>query len=494
AFAVSEAGVLAEIEAVAQACQRLRREYRVVGIAEYHQLPEVLAGADEPLVFNMVEGFAANPGQANYVPALCAAFNKGCTGNNTSGLLLSLDKWQSKAILQAAGWPCPSAVNIQPGHRIPKKLFVGPYLVKPQHADASEGIDNTSVVSHSGRSLTAAVTRVHKQFGQAALVEQYINGRELNVSVLWRDGEAQVLPLAEIDFSTFGPDRPRIVGYEAKWRINAFEYQHTPRIIPAPLPKRLAERIRELAVGACRYLGCDDYCRVDLRLDTDLHPYILEVNANPDISPDAGFAAALAAADIPYHDFVRLALDNAHQRLLKPAPPIPQANIQVGDLAIRYCELKDRTDVLAILAGTRLFRPSEMNIAREILDEALRDGPQGHYQSFVAIQNSLVSGWICFGPTPCAIGTYDLYWIAVEKAAQGCGIGRALMTFTENTIRDRHGLRVVVETSGRSAYESSRRFYKKLGYTSASEIKDFYDIGDAKVVLIKSLLTPCGGS
>jgi D-alanine-D-alanine ligase len=488
AFAASEAGVLAEVRAVAKACQTLGCAHRTLGIAEYSQLPEILAGADETVVFNLVEGFASCPERANYVPALCAAFDKACTGNRTAGLLLSLDKWQSKAILQAAGWPCPAAVCIYPGHPIPKDLFAGPYLVKPLSTDASEGIDRHSVVSQPGRPLHAAVKRVHEQFGQTALVEQYIDGRELNVSVLWRDGEPQVLPLAEIDFSSFGPDRPRIVGYEAKWRTETFEYHHTPRVIPAPLPKRLAGQIRDLAAGACQSLGCDDYCRVDIRLDSDRCPFILEVNANPDISPDAGFAAALEAAGIAYPEFVRRTLNNAYQRLPKPAQPVRQTTAHIGDLTIRYCESKDRTDVLALLAGTRLFRPSEINIAREILDDALQQGSQGHYQSFVALQNNQVQGWVCFGPTPCTIGTYDLYWIAVEKAAQGHGIGRALMTFAEATIRDRHGLRVVVETSGRPAYEPSRRFYRQLGYAAATEIKDFYDIGDAKLVLTKSLL------
>ncbi|NQV35096.1 MAG: GNAT family N-acetyltransferase [Phycisphaeraceae bacterium] len=486
-FPASEAGVLDEVQAVVRACQILQRPHRAAGITHYSQLSEILAGADETLVFNLVEGFTSFPEQATYVPALCTAFNKACTGNSTPGLLHSLDKWQSKTMLQAAGWPCPEAVCIQPGQRIPQNLFAGPYLVKPLSTDASEGIDSRSVVSHAGRSLNAAVTRVHKQFSQPALVEQYINGRELNVSVIQRQGIAEALPLAEIDFSAFGPDRPRIVGYKAKWQTDTFEYHHTPRVIPAPLPKDLAEDIRVLAVGACRTLGCDDYCRVDLRLDQDLRPFILEVNANPDINPDAGFAAALEAAGIPYQDFVHMTLENAMHRQPPSTYPAPHTAARVGDFSIRYCESKDRLDVLALLAGTHLFRPSEMIIAREILADALRNGPQGHYQSFVAVQNDQVMGWVCFGPTPCTIGTYDLYWIAVDKAAQGCGIGRALMTFVENAICNSQGKRIVVETSGRDAYEPSRKFYHKLGYTPSTEVRDFYDLGDSKVVLLKCL-------
>jgi D-alanine-D-alanine ligase len=488
-FQESEAGVLTEVAAVVRACRRLRRPCRAVGVRSYDQLPEVLAGADESVVFNLVEGFSAHAERANFVPAVCAAFGKACTGNSTPGLLLSLDKWQSKVLLEGAGLPVPQARLIPVGQRSPRgELWPGPYIVKPVGADASEGIDCDSVVPDAGRVLRQAVARVHERFRQAALVEQYVEGRELNVSVLWRGAEPEVLPLAEIDFSAFGSDRPRIVGYEAKWLMGTFEYHHTPRILPAPLPARVARRVRDLSVAACRSLGCTDYCRVDMRLGQNLRPYILEVNANPDISPDAGFAAALEAAHISYHDFVRIVIENAFSRLAEPKGKSRRrahAKHASGNLHIRWCQASHRDAVLGLLAGTRMFRPGELNVAREVLDDGIRCGPEGHYQSHVATQAGEVLGWVCFGPAPCTIGTWDLYWIGVDAPHQGQGIGRTLMAFAESEIRARGGRRVLVETSGRAAYAPTLAFYERIGYCREACVRDFYDIGDDKIVLGK---------
>lgn len=493
-FHESEAGVLTEVAAVAEACRRLRRPCRKVGVKSYDQLPDVLAGADESIVFNLVEGFAKHPEQVNFVPAVCAAFGKACTGNTTTGLLLSLDKWQSKVLLEGAGLAVPKARLVPVGQRFTgSELWPGPYIVKPVGTDASEGIDSDSVVRGAGRVLKQAVARVHEQFQQGALVEQYIEGRELNISVLWRGAEPEVLPLAEIDFSAFDDDRPRIVGYEAKWLTDTFEYHHTPRIIPAPLPARVARRVRESAIAACRSLGCTDYCRVDMRLDQKLTPYILEVNANPDISPDAGFAAALEAARISYHDFIRIVIENAFLRIGEPKGKSRRracAKHSIGELHIRWCHEANRDAVLDLLAGTRMFRPGEMNIAREVLDDSIRCGPDGHYQSYVITQAEHVLGWVCFGPTPCTLGTWDLYWISVNTTHQRQGIGRKLMAFAESEIMAGGGRRVIVETSGRAAYASTLAFYERIGYIREAAVRDFYDIGDDKIVLTKRIAPP----
>ena len=488
-FAESEAGVLEEVAAVAKACAKLHVPVRSVGVDNLQHIPDALACAGENVVFNLVEGFPENPEQANWIPALCTAMGKACTGNSTAGLLLSLDKWKSKAVLRAADIPCPRAIRVSPNHLIHEAdLFPGPYIVKPVGTDASEGIDRDSVIPTAGEALQQRVRHLHQTLGKPVLIEQYIEGRELNVSVLWRHDEAQVLPLAEIDFSAFTPDRPRIVGYEAKWLEDSFEYRHTPRIIPAPLPVLVESRVRELAVASCRALGCLDYCRVDFRLDAELSPYVLEVNANPDISPDAGFAAALAARDIGYHEFIRLCLYNALEHLPRLKSPIaPPPPVSVGDITIRRSQSGDRETVLSALTRTDLFRPNELTIACEVLDEAHATGPQGHYQSWVACQNDEAMGWICCGPTPCTVGTWDIYWIGVAPEHQGRGLGRMLMEHAEHHIETHGGHRVVIETSGRSDYHNTQAFYRELGYTLEAEVIDFYDHGDPKQIWIRSV-------
>jgi len=496
AYAESEVGVLEEVQAVSQALQKLKIPHRTVAVRRFEDLPAVLAASDEPVVFNLVEGFWADDRRENLVHTVVTAFGKACTGNDSLALLLTLDKWECKTLLAAAGLPTPQGVLVRPGQSVPTRdLFEGPYIVKPVGTDASEGIDRSSIIKTRGKALAQAVRRIHDRMAQPALIEQYIEGRELNVSVISRKGELEVLPLAEIDFSAFEEGRPRIVGYEAKWLADSFEFHHTPRIIPAPLPKRLAEEVRGLAAAACRALHCFEYCRVDFRLDKAGRPYVLEVNANPDISPDAGFAAALEAAGISYKAFVKMAIDSAVKRRSQSSArstwsksdrrQLPTANRESTAIDIRWCRPEDRQIVLSFLSDTGFFRPDEIDIAREVLDSALAEGPNGHYQSFVADVAGETVGWICYGPTPCTMGTYDIYWIGVSPAWQGKGIGRVLTAFAEQAIRDRGGRLFVVETSGRESYTPTRRFYEALGYEVAASIPDFYGPGDPRVIFIK---------
>jgi D-alanine-D-alanine ligase len=545
------------VEAVSRALDKLRIPHRTVGVRQFEELPGVLSAADEPVVFNLVEGFWSDTKLCNLVPTVIRSFGKACTGNDAQGLLLSLDKWQCKTLLAAAGIPTPKGLIVPPGRPIPTRdLFEGPYIVKPVQTDASEGIDKTSIVQSRGKALRQAVQRIHDQLAQPALIEQYIDGRELNISVISRVGRAwvpkrdesrlgspsplaqkgrvttdelEVLPLAEIDFSAFKAGRPRIVGYEAKWLEDSFEYHHTPRIIPAPLPKRLAERIRELAAASCRTLSCFEYCRVDFRLDKANRPYVLEINANPDISPDAGFAAAIEAAGMSYAAFVKLEIDNAVRRSSQlvgwglphhprrgGASPTLQTSNSHQPIEIRWCRPEDRQVVLSFLADTGFFRPDEIEIARELIDSAIAEGPKGHYQSFVACMNqgsgirvqgsgtrnrgsadprpptpdtsksSETVGWVCWGPTPCTLGTFDIYWLGVAPNMQGRGIGRALTAFAEQAIAERGGRLFVVETSSREVYTPTRRFYERLGYREAGRIPDFYGPGDDRVIFLKA--------
>ena len=483
----SEAGVLAEAQAVAEALAGLGIASRRAGIRRIADLPGALAGGPEQIVFNLVETLPAGARDSNAVPAVCRALGRACTGNET----VSMDKWLTKAALSAHGVPTPVGVVVPVGAK-PADLPPDRLIVKPIRADGSEGIDAASVVPGPGPELQRAIRRVHRDFDQPALVEQFIAGREINVSLIQRGGSLRVLPLAEIDFSAFGPDRPRIVDYAAKWREESFEFRNTPRKIPASLPAKVAAEIRRHARDAWHAVACQDYARVDCRVDAQGRAYVIEVNANPDISPDAGFRAALSAGKIPFDQFVLAMLRNAEARLgaspatgLAEPPTVSPAGD--GQTEIRWSMQTDRQAVLDLLAGTGVFRPGELDIAREVLDDALRAGPAGHYQSYTAELDGRAVGWVCFGPTPCTEGTFDMYWLAVDIRCQKRGIGRALMLRAEDQIVRRGGRLVVVETSGRADYEPTRHFYLRLGYHEASRVADFYAPGDDKVTYTKRL-------
>jgi D-alanine-D-alanine ligase len=489
-FTESEAGVLGEVAAVEEALRELAIACRTVGAETFGDVSRILAQSPEQVVFNLVEGFPDNPADANYVPSLCRSLGKGCTGSDTPALLCALNKWQSKLMLKAAGLPVPQAAVIAVGSRAKEsQLPPGPYIVKPVASDASEGIDSHSIVKKAGAALNELIAHIHSHFGQPALVEQFVGKRELNVSIVQIGDEVRVLPLAEIDFSAFTKDKPRIIGYRAKWLEDSFEFHNTPRLIPAPVSRKIAQRVRQCALDAWHALGCQDYVRVDLRLDERGRPFIIEVNPNPDISPEDGFPSALAAAKITYPKFVEAMVTNAARRI--PTSPdvalTGDSRLKALRAKIRCAAAADRRHVLDFIEATKFFRPDEVEVAMELFEDAVAKGPAGHYQSYVIDEGKKPVGWVCFGPTPCTLGTFDLYWIAVDPACQAKGYGRVLMAFAENEIKKRGGRLVIVETSGQPRYVSTRKFYLKIGYLESSRVWDFYAPGDDKIIYIKRL-------
>jgi len=157
--------------------------------------------------------------------------------------------------------------------------------------------------------------------------------------------------------------------------------------------------------------------------------------------------------------------------------------------AIEICRTcpQDRDAILSILEKTNFFRSHELLIAEEVLNDALAKDHEGDYQSFVAKQGQNTIGWICFGLTPCTVGTFDIYWVAVEPEKQRCGVGLLLMQFATNIIENQKGRKIVVDTSGSPRYESTRRFYEKMGYHAEARLRDFYDLGDDKVIYVRDI-------
>lgn len=491
AFQLSNAAVMDEVRAVAGALKELAITYNIAAIGRIDELADVLRDHPAAIVFNLVEELSGGPFAACYVPQLCEAMGKTCTGADTGNLTLTLDKWQTKLALQRAGLPCPQGVLVPQGVTMTVADFITPpYIVKPVHADASEGIDAASIVYEADDKLTAQIHKVHDQFRQPALVEQYIDGREINVALRQHDAHVEVMPLAEIDFSAFTAGQPRIVDYAAKWVDSSFAYHHTPRKIPAPLPEHTASAIRHYALRCWHVLGCRDYARVDFRLDPSGRAYILEVNSNPDISPDAGFAAALAAGRVRFADFVRDVLGQAQARSGTACLAMPPAD--GGEVEIRYAEAGDRTAVLAMLQTANVFRSTEIDVAMEVYDDALIAGTHGHYQSFVLAMQGDLSGWICFGPIDGTVGGYDIYWLVVRPEMQGRGLGAKLVSFALDRIELAGGRQAVIETSGSPNYESARQFYLRRGFTLAGQIGDFYGPGDDKCIYTKQIETARG--
>ncbi len=152
---------------------------------------------------------------------------------------------------------------------------------------------------------------------------------------------------------------------------------------------------------------------------------------------------------------------------------------------IRPLESRDKPAVLQILNSLPEFEPHEVVIAEELIDAYLRDGEKSGYVLMVYEVDSLVQGYICYGPTPLTRGTWDIYWIAVSPSMKGKGLGTALMNKAEENIVKAGGNLVIVETSSKPLYENTRKFYSSRNYSVICRIKDFYSKGDDKVMLGK---------
>jgi len=148
---------------------------------------------------------------------------------------------------------------------------------------------------------------------------------------------------------------------------------------------------------------------------------------------------------------------------------------------------EDKEAVMAILKRTKFFRPEELKVAEEVFDDAISGGPKNDYQSFVAREAHKTIGWVCFGPIPCTVGTFDIYWIAVDPEHQNTGVGTSLVQYAATSIKNSDGRMIVVETSGTEHYLTTQRFYEKLGFCPQLCIKDFYSVGDDKIIYIKKV-------
>ena len=168
----------------------------------------------------------------------------------------------------------------------------------------------------------------------------------------------------------------------------------------------------------------------------------------------------------------------------------PPQQIVSGErhLTLRYDVVKaDVTRVREIVESTGFFHPPEVDVAVELVEERLRRGDaSGYFFAFVELEGVAI-GYSCYGPIACTASSYDVYWIAVHRDEQKNGIGRWLMTLTEQLIRSREGRRIYVETSGRPDYLPTRSFYERCEYVKAAELPEFYGDGDSKVIYLKVL-------
>jgi D-alanine-D-alanine ligase len=303
-------GVLDAVGAVYRALLQLDFDaIRVPLLPPLEQARRKLRDLHTDLVFNLFEGFCGYPETEAYVPEILSQTGILCTGCTGSMLRLALDKTNVKVILKAAGIQTPDFQLLNP--RILHLFRLGyPCIVKPHCEDASHGLSLESVVNDFA-ALERQVSLVSNSYGGGALVEEFIDGRESNATVLGNP-EGTVLPLSEIAYS-LPSGMPRILTFAAKWEPDSLYFQGTKVVCPADPEVEERKCITETARAAFKLLGGKGYARVDMRVDQEGQLNVIEVNPNPDISPDSGAVRQAKAAGMTYTQFIekiiQMALD-----------------------------------------------------------------------------------------------------------------------------------------------------------------------------------------
>jgi len=333
-------GVLDAVEAVHNALLELGYEaVRVPLASSLDQTREKLSELETNVVFNLFEGFCGYPETEAEIPDILSALGIPYTGCPGGALRLALDKVKTKVILRAAGIKTPDFQLLNP-ETLPMSRLSYPCIVKPRVEDASHGLSERSVV-YDFASLKEQVANVSSFYGGQALVEQFMNGREFNVTVLGNQN-CTVLPVSEINYS-LPHGMPRILTFAAKWQPDSLYFQGTKVVCPAEIGTRVREHITQTALNAFHLLGCRGCARVDMRLDEEGRLNVIEVNPNPDISPGSGAVCQAEAAGMTYAQFiekiVQLALEK-EDRDSQDTPHDKKGQASIVENAAEYARVQ----------------------------------------------------------------------------------------------------------------------------------------------------------
>jgi D-alanine-D-alanine ligase len=283
-------------------------------------------------VMNLIEWFHDDLENETFVPAFFELHGVSYTGNRPLALALCQKKPHAKALIAANGLPVPRGIVVERGSA-PPDAELGlryPLIVKPAFDDASGGIDAGSVV-RDRRELDVRVEKVVGAAKMPALVEEFIEGREIHCAIIGNH-PPRALPLYEMQFDPEGVDNegrslPGIITYRAKWDPFSRDYYAMESKCPVEgLSPEIIAKIQSIAIRAYQVLGCRDYARVDMRLDPKTNePYILEVNPNPDLADSCAYAQCVRASGRTYgqaiQEIVGFALDRATIKVKRePAP------------------------------------------------------------------------------------------------------------------------------------------------------------------------------
>jgi D-alanine-D-alanine ligase len=304
--------VIAQVESIEKALEALgHSSVRIPFTRDLHGFTQRLKEQVVDIVFNLCETVDEDPHLVWHAAAVFELLSLSFTGSTSTALMLTTDKLISKRLLKGKQIRTPNYMVYNGSREFSTALLKFPVIVKPRFEDASIGIDQDSIFEND-QELREGLKQFLDRFGPL-LIEEYIPGREFNLTLLGYP-TASVFPIGEIDFSAFPEDLYPIVGYRAKWDKASFEYNHSPRRFPRDLAQLLSNKMERVALECFHLFMVRDYGRVDLRVDDQGKVYVLEVNANPGLSADAGVAASARESGLDYGDMIGMIVDFAIQR------------------------------------------------------------------------------------------------------------------------------------------------------------------------------------
>lgn len=310
---LSEVGVVDEMRDIEKALQASGFNTILFNVnSNIERLFKFLQNEKPDVIFNLCESIGTESMHEMHVAGVYELLKISYTGASAFTLGLAQQKARVKELLLYHNLPTPKFQIVETTPFQLDKNLNFPLIIKPSREDASVGISNNSVV-YNFENLNRQVEYILTIFKQPALIEEYIDGRELNAAILGNNPPV-VLPISEVDMSQLPENYHRIITYNAKWMKGTDEYEFTKGVCPAPIPDTIAKEISELALKAYKIIGCRDYARVDFRLDKNSRPHILEVNPNPDIAADAGFARSAKTAGYTFEEMIKKIVELALER------------------------------------------------------------------------------------------------------------------------------------------------------------------------------------
>jgi D-alanine-D-alanine ligase len=277
---------------------------------------EKLKALKPDLVFNIAEGFNGISREAQ-IPAMLDLLGIPYTGSDPLTLAICLDKARTKEVLSYYGIPNSKFITVSSEEEIKKIDFEFPFIVKPVSEGSSKGIFSSSFVKNS-EELVIQVNKIVNEYNQPALVEEFLPGREFTCAILGNDDEAEVLPIVEIKFEDFPDDFVPLYSYEAKWILDNKENPLNVFECPANISRDLEEKIKSTVLKAYKVLKCKDWSRIDVRLDKNNVPNIIEINPLPGILPNpeenSCYPKAARTKGYSYQEMLNLVLQSAAKR------------------------------------------------------------------------------------------------------------------------------------------------------------------------------------